>query len=123
MYQISFKRANVEFCDKLARKTAESQQNGSWKKLIEQNLKIMPKEMKELILADPYFVFYYIFYYKKYICCLRYCNLVWRKKNVLFVVLGSLGDGGGQAGGLGHGRGHGLRLSPQGGNPRQASGF
>ncbi len=38
-------------------------------------------------------------------------------------MLGSLGDGGGQAGGLGHGRGHGLRLSPQGGNPRQASGF
>jgi hypothetical protein len=44
-------------------------------------------------------------------------------KNVLFFLLGSLGDGGGQAGGLGHGRGHGLRLSSQGGNPRQASGF
>ncbi len=57
--------------------------------------------------------------------CLGYsCTVtMYEVKKVPFVVLGSLGDGGGQAGGLGHGRGHGLRLSPQGGNPRQASGF
>ncbi len=30
MYQISFKRVYVEFCDKLAGKTVEIQQNGSF---------------------------------------------------------------------------------------------
>jgi hypothetical protein len=40
----------------------------------------------------------------------------------LHMPIGSHGDGGGKAGGLGHCGSHGLRLSSQGGDPRQGGG-